>query len=89
MTLLFDDSKRLEKALGEEAAGVRINILEKQDEEAKRDLVTREYLDHRLTEMETKVFAKMESQELRLTIRFGAIAASSIAVVAAIVKLLS
>ncbi|MHC1790551.1 hypothetical protein [Solidesulfovibrio sp.] len=89
MTLLFDDSKRLEKALGEEAAGVLINILEKQDEEAKRDLVTREYLDHRLTEMETKVFAKMESQELRLTIRFGAIAASAIAVVAAIVKLLS
>lgn len=89
MTLLFDDSKRLEKALGEEAAGVRINILEKQDEEAKRDLVTREYLDHRLTEMETRVFAKMESQELRLTIRFGAIAASSIAVVAAIVKLFS
>ncbi|MHC1790550.1 hypothetical protein [Solidesulfovibrio sp.] len=78
MTLLFDDSKRLEKALGEEAAGVLINILEKQDEETKRDLVTREYLDHRLNEL-----------ELRMTIRLGAIAASAIAVVAAIVKLLS
>ena len=78
MTLLFADSKRLEKALGEEAAGVLINILEKQDGEAKRELVTREYLDHRLNEL-----------ELRMTIRLGAIAASAIAVVAAIVKLLS
>jgi len=78
MTLLFDDSKRLEKALGEEAAGVLINILEKQDEEAKRERVTKEHLDHRLNEL-----------ELRMTIRLGAIAASAIAVVAAIVKLLS
>jgi len=78
MALRFDDSKRLEKALGEEAAGVLINILEKQDEEAKRELVTKEHLDHRLNEL-----------ELRMTIRLGAIAASSIAVVAAIVKLLS
>ena len=78
MTLLFDDSKRLEKALGEEAAGVLINILEKQDEEAERELVTKEHLDHRLNEL-----------ELRMTIRLGAIAASSIAVVAAIVTLWS
>ena len=78
MSLLFDDSKRLEKALGEEAAGVLINILEKQNEEAKRELVTKEHLDHRLNEL-----------ELRMTIRLGAIAASAIAVVAAIVKLLS
>lgn len=78
MTLLFDDTKKLEKALGVDAAGVLISILEKQNEEAKRELVTKEHLDHRLNEL-----------ELRMTIRLGAIAASAIAVVAAIVKLMS
>lgn len=55
MTLLFDDSKRLEKALGEEAAGVLINILEKQDEEAKRDIATK----HDLRETELRLLAEM------------------------------
>ncbi|OLN26140.1 hypothetical protein DVDV_2873 [Desulfovibrio sp. DV] len=55
MTLLFDDSKRLEKALGEEAAGVLINILEKQDEEAKREIATK----HDLRETELRLLAEM------------------------------
>ncbi|MHC1792113.1 hypothetical protein [Solidesulfovibrio sp.] len=82
MTLLFDDSKRLEKALGEEAAGVLINILEKQDEEAKRELATKADLERGLRELELRL-------EYRLTLRLGTIAASSIAIVAAIVKFLS
>lgn len=49
MTLLFDDTKKLEKALGEEAAGVLISILEKQDEAAKHELATR--ADLRETEL--------------------------------------
>jgi hypothetical protein len=55
MTLLFDDSKRLEKALGEEAAGVPISILEKQDEEAKREIATK----HDLRETELRLLAEM------------------------------
>lgn len=55
MTLLFDDSKRLEKALGEEAAGVLIGILEKQDEEAKREIATK----HDLRETELRLLAEM------------------------------
>ena len=55
MTLLFDDSKRLEKALGEEAAGVLISILEKQDEEAKREIATK----HDLRETELRLLAEM------------------------------
>jgi hypothetical protein len=82
MTLLFDDSKRLEKALGEEAAGVLINILEKQEEAANRELATKADLERGLRELELRL-------EYRLTMRLGAIAASSIAIVAAVVKFLS
>ena len=55
MTLLFVDSKRLEKALGEEAAGVLISILEKQDEDAKREIATK----HDLRETELRLLAEM------------------------------
>ena len=39
--LLFDDSKRLEKALGEEAASAIAHILERADENWKRELATK------------------------------------------------
>ena len=39
--LLFDDSKKLEKALGEEAASVIAHIFEKADESWRRELATK------------------------------------------------
>ncbi|MDL2216478.1 hypothetical protein LJB81_01935 [Desulfovibrio sp. OttesenSCG-928-M14] len=39
--LLFDDSKKLEKALGEEAAAVIAHVLEKADEKWRRELATK------------------------------------------------
>jgi hypothetical protein len=39
--LLFDDSKKLEKALGEEAAAVIAHVFEKADEKWRRDLATK------------------------------------------------
>jgi hypothetical protein len=39
--LLFDDSKKLEKALGEEAATVLAHVFEKADEKWRRDLATK------------------------------------------------
>ena len=39
--LLFDDSKKLEKALGEEAASVIAHVFEKADEKWRRDLATK------------------------------------------------
>ncbi|MDL2290831.1 hypothetical protein LJC09_01830 [Desulfovibrio sp. OttesenSCG-928-F20] len=39
--LLFDDSKKLEKALGEEAAAVIAHVLEKADDKWRRDLATK------------------------------------------------
>ena len=79
MTLLFDDSKRLEKALGEEAAGVLINILEKQDEEAKRELATK----HDLREVELRLMAEMLRMKNDLTVRMGALLAAAVGVIAA------
>ncbi|QLA16296.1 hypothetical protein [Desulfolutivibrio sulfoxidireducens] len=73
MTLLFDDTKKLEKALGEEAAGVLIGILEKHDEEAKRELATKQDL----RELELRL-------KHDLTIRMGALLAASVAVIAAL-----
>jgi len=73
MTLLFDDSKKLEKALGEEAAGVLIGILEKQDEAAKRELATKQDL----REMELRL-------KQDLTVRMGALLAAAVGVIAAL-----
>ena len=39
--LLFDDSKKLEKALGEDAAAVIAHVLEKADENWRRELATK------------------------------------------------
>jgi hypothetical protein len=39
--LLFDDSKKLEKALGEEAASVIAHVFEKADDSWRRDLATK------------------------------------------------
>jgi NTP pyrophosphatase (non-canonical NTP hydrolase) len=39
--LLFDDSKKLEKALGEEAAAVIAHIFERADEKQRQELATK------------------------------------------------
>ena len=39
--LLFDDSKKLEKALGEEAAAVIVHVFEKADEKWRHELATK------------------------------------------------
>lgn len=73
MTLLFDDTKKLEKALGEEAAEVLINILEKQDKESKQELATKQDL----RELELRL-------KQDLTVRMGALLAATVAIIAAL-----
>ena len=65
--LLFDDSKRLEKALGEEAAAVLVHAFEKADEKWRRDLATKADL------ME----ARAEMQAMKTRSSSGSLAASS------------
>lgn len=43
--LLFDDSKKLEKALGEEAAAVIAHVFEKADEKWRQELATKNDLE--------------------------------------------
>ena len=62
--LLFDDSKKLEKALGEEAASVIAHVFEKADESWKRELATKADLNSGL--MQVRVEMKdMENRILR------------------------
>jgi len=51
---------------------------------AGRDLVTKEYLDIRLTQLEQR----MTEIEHRMTIKLGALMAGAVGIVAALVKLL-
>ena len=50
--LLFDDSKKLEKALGEEAASVLAHIFEKADEKSRQELATKADLQDVRVEMQ-------------------------------------
>ena len=55
--LLFDDSKKLEKALGEEAAAVLAHVLERADEKWRSELATKadiQSLRDAMTHMATK-----------------------------------
>jgi len=60
--LLFDDGKRLEKALGEEAARAIIETLEKYDENQKNAVATK----GDLRETELRLQKEIKDMELRL-----------------------
>ena len=64
--LLFDDSKRLEKALGEEAASAIARVLERADENWKRELATKADIQNLRESMATKAeLAATENRILR------------------------
>ena len=60
--LLFDDGKRLEKAIGEEAARAIIETREKYDENQKNAVATKGDLH----ETELRIQKEMKEMELRL-----------------------
>lgn len=67
--LLFDDGKRLEKAIGEEAARAIIETLEKYDENQKNAVATKGDLretELRLQKEIESLRVEMEASELRL-----------------------
>ena len=64
--LLFDDSKRLEKAPGEEAAAVIAHVFEKAEEGWRRDLATKADIQNLRENMATKAeLAAAENRILR------------------------
>ena len=53
--LLFDDSKKLEKALGEEAAAVIAHVFEKADAKWRQDLATKADLSETKAELRAEI----------------------------------
>ena len=53
--LLFDTGKKLEKAVGEEAAQIIMETLEAMNENVRKESVTKEHLDMRLKELELRL----------------------------------
>ncbi|TIH13417.1 hypothetical protein D0S45_15280 [Marinifilum sp. JC120] len=58
MALLFDDSEKLKEAVGKEAAEVIAHVLERQDEQYKKELATKADI--------ARVETKIENLELSL-----------------------
>ena len=88
MMLLFDESKKLEEALGSKGAEIVAHILERQAaEQAKREQET-------LATKHDIALLRKEMQELEirlkhdLTLRLGGIMAASVGLMAAVVRLL-
>ena len=78
MTLLFDDTKKLEKAVGEEAAEVIAKLFENQDAAMRKDLATKADLELKLAETKADLINWVA----------GMLVAQS-AIIAALVKLLA
>jgi len=67
--LLFDDSKKLEKALGEEAAAAIAHVFEKADENWRRELATKADLQEvrvELQAMRNDLIERIASAEQRI-----------------------
>ena len=60
--LLFDEGKRLEKAVGEEAAQIIVSVLERMIEEQKKESATK----GDLRETELRLESKIKDAEMRL-----------------------
>ena len=82
--LLFDDSKKLEKALGEEAAAVIVHVFEKMDADNKRELATK--MD--LAETEARLTAEIAKSKAETIKWVAGLLVAQAAVVASLVKLL-
>lgn len=82
--LLFDDSKKLEKALGEEAAAVIAHIFEKADEKSRLELATK--MD--LAETEARLMAEIAKSRAEIIKWVAGLLMAQAAVIATLVKLL-
>lgn len=86
--LLFDDSKKLEKALGEEAAAVIAHVFEKADEKSRLELATKADMELRLAETEAKLIAEIAKSKAEIIKWVAGLLMAQAAVVATLVKLL-
>ncbi|MHC1791783.1 hypothetical protein [Solidesulfovibrio sp.] len=91
MTLLFDDSKRLEKAVGPEAAEVIAKLFESQDEAIRKDLATRHdiaLVQKDIAVLQAEVEKKLAEAKASLIMWVAGMLVAQSAIIAALVKLL-
>jgi len=86
--LLFDETKALEKALGEEAAATLARVFEKRDTENKRELATKADLELKLAEVEARLVAEIAKSKAETVKWIAGLLMAQAAVIAALVKLL-
>jgi uncharacterized small protein (DUF1192 family) len=95
MVLLFDQTKSLEKAFGEEPAAALIKVLEAQDAATRKDLVTSGQFETRLAEVRLEIerlraemSEKIAETKTSLIKWMTGVALTQVVVIAALVKLL-
>lgn len=88
MTLLFDDAKKLEKAIGEEAAEVIAHVLERQDEEYRKSLATKADLFEMESRLDVKLEARINAAKADIIKWIAGLLIVQAASIAALVKLL-
>ena len=86
--LLFDDSKRLEKALGEEAAAVIAHVFEKADENWRRELATKADLQAEIAAVRSELSGEIKNTKAEIIKWVAGLLMAQAAVIATLVKLL-
>jgi hypothetical protein len=92
MTLLFDDSKKLEKAVGPEAAEVIAKLFEAQDEVIRKDLATRHdiaLIQKDIALFQADVDKKLAETKASIIMWVAGMLVAQSAIIAALVKLLT
>jgi hypothetical protein len=92
MTLLFDDSKKLEKAVGPEAAEVIAKLFESQDEAIRKDLATSHdiaLVQKDIALLQADVDKKLAETKASLIMWVAGMLVAQSAIIAALVKLLA
>lgn len=87
--LLFDESKALEKALGEEATAVLAKVIERQDKESKAELATKadvQMLKAEMQLMEERMDKKLERTKNEMLRWMIALVVGQIGAIAIIIR---
>ncbi len=89
MTLLFDDAKKLEKAIGPEAAEVIAKLFETQDEAIRKGIATKADLEIGLKTLEMRLVERMADFKAETIKWVAGMLLAQAAIIAALVKLLA
>jgi len=86
--LLFDDTKKLEKALGPEAAEVLAKLFESQDEAMRKDLATKADLAREMAATKADLELKLAETKIEIIKWVAGLLLAQTALLAALMKLM-